>query len=260
MDSPDKSASAQDYPEAVYSLLANIETRHFWFTERNRLILSTLHEVLGPLAGRTVLDVGCGTGFVTAALERAGMLACGLEMHMPALRVARARTRLPLICETAARVPFKAQFDAALLCDVIEHVPDDVLVLREASSALRPGGKLLVTVPAHGWLWSPTDDASGHKRRYSRRGLTETVERAGLRVRLARYFNALLLPFQVAYRMVVLGNHRRIAEPETLLERSLMPPSEPLNALLGLAMRADVVLSRLPVTFGTSIIAVCDRA
>ena len=149
----------EDYPPSVYALLSKVEPEHFWFGERNRLILSTMREVLRSLEGRTVVDIGCGSGFVTAALERAGMWTCGLEAHMAGLRLARTRMHGQLLCETAMRIPFAAQFDAAMLCDVIEHAPDDIAVLRAAGAALRPGGIVVVTVPAHQWLWSPLDDA-----------------------------------------------------------------------------------------------------
>ena len=142
------SADPDDYPEDLSSLLAEVEPRHFWFGERNRLIVSTMREALGELTGRTVLDVGCGTGFVTAALERAGMATCGLDMNLAGLRHARRRTSGPLLCQDAARVPFSEQFDVAMLCDVIEHTPDDGAVLSAAIGALRPRGALVVTVPA----------------------------------------------------------------------------------------------------------------
>jgi 2-polyprenyl-3-methyl-5-hydroxy-6-metoxy-1,4-benzoquinol methylase len=255
---PADPAVEDDYPPAVYALLAEVEPAHFWFDERNRLILSTMREVLGSLQDRTVVDIGCGTGFVTAAAERAGMRTCGLEAHLGGLRIARTRTRGQLLCETAMRMPFAGQFDVAMLCDVIEHTPDDVGVLRAASSAVQPAGIVVVTVPAHQWLWSPLDDVSGHKRRYSRRTLIDAMHRAGLRVRLARYFNCLLLPAQMAHRLLASARERKL-DRLALLRRGLMPPREPWNALMRLAMRADGVLSRFPLNFGASLVAIGVR-
>jgi SAM-dependent methyltransferase len=255
---PPEPTLEEDYPASVYTLLAKVEPKHFWFAERNRLILSTMREVLQTLRHRTALDIGCGTGFVTAALEHAGMQVCGLEAHIGGLRIARTRIQGPLLCETAMRIPFASQFDAAMLCDVIEHTPDDVAVLRAASAAVRPGGIVVVTVPAHQWLWSPLDDVSGHKRRYSRQSLVRAMNDAGLRVRVARYFNTLLLPAQIAQRLISSARNRHF-DRLTLLQQSLTPPSEPWNALMRMAMRADIILSRAPITFGASLIAIGIR-
>src|SRR2546426_12019635 len=81
-----------------------------------------------------------------------------------------------------------------LLLDVIEHLDADVAALETARRALRPGGLLVITVPAYRWLWSGHDVALGHRRRYTTRGLSRVVERAGLSVVHASYFNTLLFP------------------------------------------------------------------
>lgn len=251
----------EDYPDEVYGLLAGIEPRHFWFSGRNQVVRALLERVVGPLPGRSVLDIGCGTGFVLAALERAGMVGCGLDMHLAGLRYARQRTRGLLLRETAARVPFHEQFDTALLCDVIEHTPDDVAVLREASAALKPNGALLATVPADPRLWTALDEASGHKRRYTRGMLVAAMEQAGLQVCVVRYFNVLLYPAQMLQRWLVTRSADvRDAPRLDLFRRSFAPPPEPLNTLFRAAMYADLPLSHMPVPFGASLAAVGVRA
>ena len=95
----------------------------------------------------------------------------------------------------------------------------------------------------------------GHKRRYSRQMLIRSMQHAGLRVHLARYFNCLLLPAQMAQRLVSAARESGL-DRMSLLRRGLKPPHEPLNALMRLAMRADLALSRSPLNFGTSLIAI----
>jgi SAM-dependent methyltransferase len=249
-----------EQPNEYYPLLVEAEPRHFWFGARNRLILATMREVIGPLAGRSVLDVGCGTGFVLAALERAGMRICGLDTHVEGLRYARGRVSGPLVSATAPPVPFVDQFDVAMLCDVIEHTADDVAVLREAGRALHPGGTLVVTVPACSALWTPLDDVSGHKRRYMRRSLVKAIERAGFRVVLARYFGSLIFPLQLLVRYRMRGLPTATAgQRERLARQALAVPPGPLNQLLGLALAADVPLRHVPIPFGTSLIAIARR-
>ena len=254
-------APQDDYPVELYAVIAEIEPRHFWFRARSRLVVSALREAIGSARGRSVLDIGCGTGFLLAAIERAGFTVAGLDMHLEGLRYARARTAGALLCDSATRVPFSAQFDAVTLCDVIEHTGDDVALLREAASALRPGGALVATVPAHQRLWSVVDEVWGHRRRYSKASLLVAMRAAGLVAPAARYFGTLLLPAQLAQRQRFTGRSGATAADRVRLSQdALRVPPEPLNSLLYLAALADLALSRLPGAIGTSLIAVGRRA
>jgi SAM-dependent methyltransferase len=256
-----ENANHQDQPDDVYPALAAAEPRHFWFRARNRIIESALRETMGPLRGRSVLDVGCGTGFVLSSLEQAGMRTCGLDMYTAALRFARGRTCGPLLQSMAESVPFERQFDVVLLCDVIEHTVDDSDVLRRASGALKEDGLLLVTVPAHQWLWTSLDDISGHKRRYTRATLIRAMKRADLSVRLARYFNIVLLPLQALQRLPF--KNRRSGAPGQrvlMVQEALRPPPKLVNSLLAEALRLDVPLGRVPFLAGSSLVAVGRRS
>ena len=253
----DDGARADDYPESVYALLADAESRHFWFHGRSRVIVDALREACGRLEGRTALDLGCGTGFVLSALEKEGMAACGADMHMTGLRLARRRVRGPLFRMGASAAPFAAQFDAVLLCDVIEHAADDAAVLRSARAAIKPGGAVLVTVPADPRLWTPYDEASGHKRRYTRESLVDAMSRAGLRVEFARYFNCIIYPLMCLQRRWMKRDRADAARDRLeILRRALLVPPAPLNAILGWLSLADIPLSRWPANFGGSLVAV----
>src|SRR5437667_2856762 len=169
------------------------DRRHWWFRGRLAVLLAILRRVLPPGHAR-LLELGCGTGNVLAALAEFGE-AVGMETHPDLAAAARAagldvRTgRLP---DDLVVPPGWA--DAVLLLDVIEHLDDDVAALETARRALCPGGLLVITVPAYRWLWSGHDVALGHRRRYTARGLARLVERAGLHVVHASYFNTLLFP------------------------------------------------------------------
>ncbi len=144
-----------------------------------------------------------------------------------------------------------------MLCDVIEHTADDGAVIREASRALAPGGAIVITVPAGPGLWTPLDEASGHKRRYTKQTLAQAMQRAGLRIRALRYFNITLLPVQILQRLLVKSHPIATSVDRLqLFYRSFTPPPAPLNALFNLAMTLDVPLSRLPAPFGASLIAI----
>jgi len=252
-------AENRDYPEALIDLVSDVEQRHFWFAARNEVILATMRHVIGPLSGRRVLDVGCGTGFVMAALERAGLEAWGIDMHHNALRRARARVRGPLLWTNAAELPFFSDFDIVALCDVIEHLDDDVSVLRRAWEVLTPDGHVVVTVPAGPNLWTPYDDASGHKRRYGRDGLVDTLRRGGFEVRFAGYFNCLPLLAQIVQRHMASGARGGQDDAVEIVHRALRVPPEPLNTLFRWLTRLEAPLRRLRWVRGGSLIAVGQR-
>ena len=85
--------------------------------------------------------------------------------------------------------------------DVLEHVDDDALALRELHRVAAPGARLVMTVPAFRWLWSEEDDRLGHRRRYTRKQLRHVAEQSGWEPLFATYFNLLLLaPIAVARR------------------------------------------------------------
>ena len=89
-------------------------------------------------------------------------------------------------------------FDAVLMLDVLEHLEDDVACARSAASVLKPGGLMLLTVPAYQWLYGPHDTAHHHHRRYTRRQVRDVLSQAGLNIRYTSYYNALLFPLALA--------------------------------------------------------------
>lgn len=247
-----------DYPEPLVTLVASVEGRHFWFSARNEVIVSTLQRVIGPLPGTRVLDVGCGTGFVLGALESAGLHTCGIDMHHAALRFARSRVRGPLFRSNVASLPFERDFDLVTLFDVIEHVDDDVAVLQEAGRVLMPGGYVAVTVPAGPGLWTVYDEVIGHKRRYDRTTLTGALTRAGFELCEVGYFSCLPALVQVIQRRMSrsdAGSRDRLE----IVRRALKIPPAPLNALLHSLVRLEAPLRRTRWIRGGSLIAVGCR-
>lgn len=254
-------AGSSDPMQEHFPLLERVEARHFWFAARKRLILGALRRSLGDLAGRRIVDVGCGNGFVAAAIEPTGAAVVGVDLHLAGLRFARQRLRGPLLCTAAAQLPFDRQFDAALLCDVLEHIDDDQAALTATARMVRQGGIVLITVPANPRLWTPLDDLSGHRRRYTRPDLERLVARAGLRLESVESFGTLLLPFLRLQRLAL--RRQAVAskgDQERLMERALRVPWAPMNSLLSLLMRADGRFRRNAALPASSLLAVAGLA
>jgi SAM-dependent methyltransferase len=257
-------SSEHDYSSDVYAILFEIEDRHFWFSGRNLVIERALRESVGSLQDRYLLEVGCGTGMALSYLERLGLRAFGLEMHLEGLHYARRRTMAPLICCNAAEIPFVEQFDILTLCDVLEHVENENALLMECNKALKPQGLLLLTVPANMQLWSTLDDLSGHKRRYDVAGLRTVLQDAGFEVTLIRYFNSFLFPVQYVFRKIQDYRERRNNLAATnkveFLTRSMASPTFIVNQLfLGLIKIESRLLRWVAWPFGASILAVAQK-
>jgi SAM-dependent methyltransferase len=184
----------EGFDPAAFKTLAGLEERHFWFRARNRLICSELQRDFPD--AHSMLEVGCGTGFVLQ-----GLAACmpdleltGTDLYPDGLEFARRRVDADLRQMDAREIPHEQEFDVIGAFDVIEHIAEDELALREMRKALRPGGGLLLTVPQHPWLWSEFDELSHHQRRYTRAELVGKVREAGFVVHRVTSFVTLLLP------------------------------------------------------------------
>lgn len=187
--------------EALLLRFEKLEEEHWWFVVRRRLLVEwAARYAPDPLA--RVLEVGCGTGGNLKALGELFSTAevRGVEPVESAVAVSRSRD-----CEVALGsfecLPAEdSSVDMLVTLDVIEHLEDDIAGLAEAKRVLRPGGRLLLTVPALPFLWGPHDEANAHHRRYTRQTLVDAVRSAGFSIERVSYFNAFLLPLGVMER------------------------------------------------------------
>ena len=232
--------------------LRAIEGWHFWFAGRRALVAFLLRRFA---AGRGVaLDLGCGTGGALDALGPGRGAVLGLDLRPEGL--AETRRRRPdawLMQADAVQLPLAdASVDVVTALDVLEHL-DDATALAEVRRVLRPGGVLVLTVPALPWLWSFRDRDAGHRRRYRRRDLRARLQAAGLRVLWMNHYQALLLPV-VALTRLLGRNHRAWRDREELR----LPF---LNGLLAVVSRLEVRLSaHVSWPAGSSLAAVCARS
>jgi len=185
-----------------FDLHADMESRHWWFVARRRIIYGLVRAVLAPGERRVVVDYGCGTGANVAVMVPA-YDAIGLDVADDAL--AHARNRFPsCVFEKTGEIerenPHLSNADLVLLLDVIEHVDDDKAFMDTLIGRLKPGAKILVTVPAKMSLWGPQDEAVGHRRRYEKQSLLDAFAGSAARVRMISYLNARLFPIILCVR------------------------------------------------------------
>jgi 2-polyprenyl-3-methyl-5-hydroxy-6-metoxy-1,4-benzoquinol methylase len=157
---------------------------------------------ISPWLGQRVLEVGCGIGTYTEemAVGTREIVAMDMERSFVDAAVHRLghRSNVRLICGDATKAdaaqPDEEAFDTVVLLDVLEHIEDDVALLKGLRARLAPGGHLILKVPAMPSLYSPMDAAIGHWRRYDKRALRETMTRAGLEIVRVWSFNAAAVP------------------------------------------------------------------
>jgi SAM-dependent methyltransferase len=193
-----------------FEIRAWLEDQHFWHRYRKTVILQALQSH-GADRSRPLVDLGCGAGVVATYLGRHGYRVDYADVHTEALQVARQRfeatlgTTVPLPrfirVDVTRGLPLD-DYHGYLLLDVLEHLPDDVAVMRAlhrrmrdsiARLALTDGGSnppdfVLFTVPAFPALWSPWDDLEKHKRRYTPATARQLCEEAGFEVLRATCF------------------------------------------------------------------------
>lgn len=142
--------------------------------------------------------------------------------------------------------------DLIALLDVLEHVPDDSASLCAIYNRLKPGGALLLTVPANPWMWSGHDVAHHHFRRYNKADVERLARDAGFHVQLLSYFNTLHFPLIAAVRILGKAFGKEAADDKL--------PSAPVNKVLNAIFASEAgLIGRLPMPFGVSLVAVLRR-
>ena len=232
----------------VYDRMAAHDSTHWWYTARRDILADYLaREGNLPKAAR-ILEIGCGTGHNLPMLGAFGTVDA-IEIDPAARDIASARLGKPV---GAAPLPEltgveRGSYDLIAVLAVVEHIADDVAALKAMAECLKPGGKILITVPAHQWMWSAHDVVNHHHRRYSKAGLTSVIRAAGLEPRKLGYFNSLLFPLAAAARLA-----GRLTGKD---DSDDSPPPKIVNTLFEAIFRLERhLVGRVPLTPGVSII------
>ena len=236
----------------VYDRMAELDQLHWWYRARREVIAALIRRHALPPKDGKLLEVGCGTGHNLPMLETFGTVDA-IEIDEAARGLAEKRLGRPVHGSRLPELPGIAEghYDLIGAFDVIEHIEDDTAAVASLARRLKLGGKLVVTVPAHQWMWSAHDVVNHHQRRYSKARLKALIDGSPLKLEKIGYFNSLLFPLAVGARLAgkVAGKD---SSDDTLPPR---PMNWAFEKIFGLER---YLVGRLPLPPGLSLFAVAS--
>ncbi|SDA34724.1 class I SAM-dependent methyltransferase [Sphingomonas sp. NFR15] len=236
----------------VYDRMAAHDSTHWWYRARRDILADFLAREGNLPKDARILEIGCGTGHNLPMLAQFGTVEA-IEIDPAAREIASQRLGKPV---GAAPLPTltgveRGAYDLIAVLDVVEHIEDDVAALKAMAECLKPGGKILITVPAHQWMWSAHDTVNHHHRRYSKASLAKAIGAAGLKARKLGYFNSLLFPLAAASRIA-----GRLTGKD---DSDDSPPPKLVNSVFETVFRLERhLVGRVPLTPGVSIVTLAS--
>lgn len=253
---PELAKENTGFPSDKFDFLYQVEEKNFWFRSRNRIIKYLFKKYLGTSQKSSVLEIGCGTGYVLSGLSVfPNYELTGTEIYVEGIKFAQKRLPQVIFYQADARkLPFTNKFDAIGAFDVLEHIDEDELVMKSIKNALKYTGLFFISVPQHPFLWSEIDDQAYHKRRYSRKELKQKLQKNGFEIIYISSFVFSLFPLLFISRK---KPKRKKRGEKNQSQELRLPPL--LNKLLEFIMYTDEFLIKIgfSLPFGGSLVAVC---
>ncbi len=210
-----------------FELHARIEDVHWWFKARREILFEVLRKYLPPNEGKTIAEIGCGTGGNLKYFQKYYQV-IGSDISSKAAGLASKRVDCPVFIgdfrETLSG--YWKSLDGVILADVLEHIEEDRVFLGHIIRNLNRSSIVLLTVPAHGFLWSEHDVVLGHKRRYSAKSFHNLWKGLPVSEVFFSPFNSFLFPIISLWRLLGIGKFKGNRKSDLTL------PSRGLNWIL----------------------------
>ncbi len=231
-----------------------LERSHWWFLGRLEILTSILRKKVLPENNPvlSILNVGVATGATSLALEKYGEVT-SVEFDAECCQYLRENLKMDVINASMTSLPFADHsFDIVCAFDVIEHIENDRLALKEAYRVLKENGKLYITVPMHMSLWSDHDVINHHYRRYSSEGLKDVIIHVGFKISYSSFFNAILfLPIYLVRFLSSLKKKKSDAIPKS--DFNGLNTNKIINGILLTVLRVEKLALNKGVKFGFGV-------
>jgi SAM-dependent methyltransferase len=233
----------------AYVEMQKIEDTHWWFVARRKIIEKQIKNIPSPKY--KILEVGCGTGGNLSMLKQFGSVKA-FEMDRSAIEMIKLKAINDITVEFGKcpnQIPFREEkFDLICIFDVLEHINNDIETLIELKKLLNFNGKIIITVPAHQWLFGNHDLFLNHCRRYSHFSLKEVIKKSKFKIDKISYFNTILFPLALIERLFIIPFKKSIG---------LNKPSKIINNFLcNIFSVESYILVKMNLYFGLSLICV----
>ena len=240
-----------DYPELTQA--HRVEEKHFYYVSKRYFIQKTL-ERWSP-KNQKILDIGCGTGRESKILAHFGQVT-GIDGSKEVIKFCRDKNFHRLVLyEIKQQLPFASNtFDMVCAFDVLEHLKDDNLIIKEIYRILKRGGHLFLIVPAYQWLFSSHDRALGHQRRYNRKQILTLLKSANFKIIKISYTNMLLLLIAAPLRLINKNKKNQIKT-----DVSIRVPNFINKILIALLRKEIDFMIKYSLCFGLSITGVAKK-
>jgi len=226
--------------EKKYELLyKEVENIHPWFLARRKLFES----IIKKNKDLSILDFGCGSGNFLNYLSNLGY------KNLTGVEISEILPKEDLEIKNIniyKELPKNKKYDVILIMDVLEHIKDDVHIIKELKSHLSHRGLFIISVPTYQFLWSKHDDINHHYRRYNRKSLEKCMSYSNLTMSWSTYWNTILFPL-IAFKRIIIRNSAK----------ELEVPNFILRKLIYIVLLIEVYLIKIiRLPFGLSLVAI----
>lgn len=243
--------------ETNYHQIEAIERDNWWYQGKRHLLAQIITKIRAKKKLVSALDIGCGVGSNLAVLQRFIPVVKGIDFSPTAVAFCHKKGYTMVSQGDVCNLKLKEKFDVVLCSELLEHV-DDRKAIREIANVVAPSGILLISVPAHQFLWNDNDDISHHQRRYEKKELRQLLQQDFTIHKMSYWNSTLFLPAFFFYKVHALYKLGKKNSNHKTNNLNLIPAF--LNKILYNLLKAEnkiFTVTNLPQ--GISLVAVCVK-